>query len=114
MIKYICLFTLILLAGCSPKTLKTGRYKGSDKIVYEKMFMGKLEVEDKNTIDEIVNLLGTAKKGPSKFIVKEQLFFIKNNDTLTIRKSETFLQNVDGSFQLDEQTEEKLMKLFGK
>lgn len=114
MTKYICLFTLLLLASCSPKTLKTGRYKGSDKIVYEKMFVGKLEVEDKNTIDEIISLLGTAKKGPSKFIVKEQLFFIKNKDTLTIRKSESSLQNVDGSFQLDEQAEERLMKLLGK
>lgn len=111
--KYICLFILILLASCSPKTLKIGRYKGSDKIVYEKMFVGKFEVEDKNTIDQILSLLSTARKGPSKFIVKEQLFFIKNNDTLTIRKSETSLQNIDGSFQLDEQTEEKLMKLLG-
>lgn len=112
--KYFCLFTLILFASCSPKTLKIGRYKGSDKIVYEKMFVGKLEVEDKDTIDRIVSLLGTAQKGPSKYIVEEQLFFIKNNDTLTIRKSGSFLQNVDGSFQLDKHTEETLMKLLGE
>ena len=111
--KYICLFILVLFASCSPKTLKIARYKGSDKIVYERMFVGKLEVEDKDTIDQILDLLGTAQKGPSKYIVEEQLFFIKNNDTLTIRKSDTSLQNVDGSFQLDKQAEEKLMKLLG-
>lgn len=112
--KYFCLFILILLASCSPKTLKIARYKGSDKIVYERMFVGKLEVEDKDTITQILDILATAQKGPSKYIVEEQLFFIKNKDTLTIRKSDTSLQNVDGSFQLDEQAEEKLMKLLGK
>lgn len=112
--KYIYLFALFLLASCSSKTLNIGRYKGSDKIIYEKMFVGKFEVEDRNTIDQIVNLLGTAQKGPSKFIVEEQLFFIKSNDTLTIRKSGPSLQNVDGSFRLDKLSEEALTKLLRK
>jgi len=94
--------------------LNNRRYKGSDKIVYEKMFVGKFEVVDRATIDHIVELIGTAQRGPTKFIVEEQLFFIKNNDTLTIRKSGSSLRTVDGTFQLTKQAEDTLMKLLGK
>lgn len=116
--KYVLFLFPCLLVGCAVlfgKFDKTA-YQKTDKIIYGEIFddKGKLEITDKTTILQIVQILSESKKEPIVFMAKEQLLFVRPKDTLVIYKNETSFQDARGSYTLSDESEKRLMNLLKK
>lgn len=109
-------FLPLLLFGCSitkgsfNKTL----YQDTYKIIYEEMFVGKVEITDREVITQITDIFGLAKKEPEKFVPKEQFLFIRSSDTLTVTRNGASLQDARGTYVLSSYMKDELDKLLQK
>lgn len=115
--KYIALAFPLLLASCAILSGKFNKsaYRKADKIVYEEIFENKkVEITDKATILQIVEILGESKKEPANFVAKEQLLFIRTKDTLVVYKNDAGFQDARGSYVISDRAEQQLMKLLSK
>lgn len=112
------LFMPFLLAGCAVLLGKFDKaaYRKADKIIYGEIIGSKkkIEVTDKTTILQIVEILGESKKDPTPFMAKEQLIFVRAKDTLVVYKNETAFQDARGSYSISRDAEKSLMELIKK
>lgn len=115
--KYIILLFPFLIAGCallSGKFNKTA-YQKADKIIYEEIFdKKKREITDKNTILQIVEILGASQKEKTPLMAKEQLLFVRQKDTLVVYKNGTSFQDARGSYSINEVSDRQLTELLKK
>lgn len=110
--KIFYISTLLLFVACAPMGyFNSKKYNKTQKLVYERIFEGSKEVTNKATIDEILKIMGTAKKTPIKFITQEQFLFIDGKDTLSVWKNGTSLKDKYGTYSLSESNEIELNKL---
>lgn len=107
-----------LLVGCAVLLGKFNKttYQKADKIIYGEIFDDKenVEITDKTTILQIVQILSESKKEPNVFMAKEQLLFVRPKDTLVIYKNGTSFQDARGSYTLSDESEKRLIDLLKK
>lgn len=116
--KYILLLFPFLMTGCALLSGKFNKssYQKADKIIYEEIFdkKNRIEITDKTTILQMVEILGESEKDKTPFVAREQLLFIRPKDTLVIYKNGNTFQDARNSYSISAESEKRLMRLIKK
>ncbi|MDR2948569.1 MAG: hypothetical protein LBV71_05120 [Prevotella sp.] len=115
--KYIyLLFTVLAFAGCSTfeGSINKTQYMKADKVIYEKVFGERIVITDLDKIQQLVNIIGSAKRENTDFVPQEQLIFIASRDTLSIQRGGSYLKDGRGTYRLGAYMTDELNKFLGK
>lgn len=86
----------------------------ADKVIYEKIFGESVEFTNKNKIEQLVNIIGSAEKEATDFVPKEQFVFVSGRDTLSIQRAGAYLRDGKGTYRLGAYMTNELNKLLAK
>ena len=115
--KYICLFiTVLAFSGCSTfeGSINKTQYMNADKVIYEKVFGEKVIITDETKIEQLVNIISSAKKEATGFVPQEQIIFITSRDTLSIQKGGSMLRDGKGTYRLGAYMTDELNKFLNR
>lgn len=115
--KYICLLiTLLAFSGCATfeGSINKAQYMKADKVIYEKFFGERVIITDLDQIEQLVNIIGSAKKEATDFVPQEQLIFIASRDTLSIQRGGSMLRDGKGTYRLGAYMTDELNKFLNK
>lgn len=82
----------------------------ADKIIYEKFFGERIIITDQPRIEQLKNIISSAKAEATDFVPRGQIIFITNRDTVSIHVAGSMLRDDRGTYRLGTYMTQELNK----